>query len=421
MKFKIKIFFTVLISVLASVITAQTVAFPGAEGFGALASGGRGGSVYHVTSLNDSGPGTFRDAVSQPNRTIVFDISGVVKIKSRVNASNNLTIAGQTAPGEGIVIYGDAVSFSGKQNCIVRYIRFRGSINMSKGTCTLIADNARNLIFDHVSIEWGRWDNLHVKNSNNITFQYCLNGEAIDPQRFGALLENPDSLTIHHCLWIDNQSRNPKAKAGIQFINNIIYNWGSNGFVGGHSEADHYQDVINNYFIAGPNSSNSYIGQFAVTDHVYQKGNMVDLNRDGSLNGFAATDSAFRSEGLTLLETPTFSPKVPVTLQTAAQAFVTVLKEAGASLHRDAIDKRIIGYLNSLGKEGVIYKTEADAGGQVELVKGTQVKDTDGDGMPDEWEKTHKQNMNDPTDGSAYSDKTGYTNLEKYLNELVAK
>ncbi len=104
--------------------------------------------------------------------------------------------------------------------------------------------------------------------------QYCLIGEPIDPQRFGALFEGPVNVTIHHCLWIDNQSRNPKAKAGIEFINNVIYNWGSNGLVGGHSAADHFQDIVNNYFIAGPNSSNNFIGGFSATDHVYHKGQL---------------------------------------------------------------------------------------------------------------------------------------------------
>jgi pectate lyase len=256
-----------------AVVMAQIPAFPGAEGFGALAHGGRGGSVYHVTSLNDSGPGTFRDAVSKPHRTVVFDVSGVIQIKSKISTASDIYIAGQTAPGEGIVVYGDAVSFSGQNNIIVRYIRFRGSIQMDKGRCTVIIDDARDVILDHVSIEWGRWDNLHIKNSSNITLQYCIIGEAIDPQRFGAILERPDSLTIHHCLWINNTSRNPKAKANIQFINNVIYNWGKFGFVGGHSSLSYHQDIINNYFIAGASSNNVFIGQFTATDHVYQNGN----------------------------------------------------------------------------------------------------------------------------------------------------
>ena len=204
-------------------VNAQQLAFPGAEGFGRFATGGRGGSVYHVTNLNDSGEGSFRDAVSKSGRTIVFDTGGVIKIKDKIKAASRITSAGQTAPGEGIVVYGNGISFS--DSSIIRHIRFRGSINMARGACTLVADSVKDIIFDHVSVQWGRWDNLHIKGSNNVTMQYCLIGEAIDPQRFGALFEGPTNVTIHHCLWIDNQSRNPKAKAGIEFINNVVYNW----------------------------------------------------------------------------------------------------------------------------------------------------------------------------------------------------
>ena len=163
---------------------AQPVAFPGASGFGSQASGGRGGSVYHVTNLADSGAGSFRDAVREPNRTVVFDVAGVIRITGKVAAAPNLTISGQTAPGEGVVVYGNGISFA--DNTIVRYMRFRGSINMERGACTVNIDSVKNVILDHVSIEWGRWDNLHIKNSSNVTLQYCLVGEPIDPQRFGA-------------------------------------------------------------------------------------------------------------------------------------------------------------------------------------------------------------------------------------------
>jgi len=155
-------------------LSAQQIAFPGADGFGKYAIGGRGGTVYHITNLNDSGPGSLRDAVSQPKRTVVFDVNGVIKIKNRLSFAPFITIAGQTAPEEGIVVYGNGVSFSGSNDVIVRYMRFRGSVEMSKGVCTVSADNARNIIFDHVSIEWGRWDNLHIKDSKDITLQYCL-------------------------------------------------------------------------------------------------------------------------------------------------------------------------------------------------------------------------------------------------------
>ncbi|MFA5419736.1 MAG: hypothetical protein WC341_14890 [Bacteroidales bacterium] len=340
-------------------LSDRQIAFPGADGFGRYAIGGREGTVCHVTNLNDSGPGSFREAVSQPKRTIVFDVGGTIKINSRLSVESYITIDGHTAPKQGIVVYGNGVSFSGSNDVIVRNIRFRGSVKMSKGTCTVSADNARDIIFDHVSIEWGRWDNLHIKNSKDITLQYCLIGESINPQMFGALLENPTNLTLHHCLWVDNQSRNPKAKAGIEIINNVIYNWGSNGLVGGHSYADHYQDIINNYFIAGPNSSQTFIGQFTATDHVYQKGNKVDMNKNGKLDGRLVTAEEFSGIGATL-ETKSNNSALSLTsIDTPEEAFKKVLKEAGDYLHRDAVDKRLIGYVKSLGKKGKIIMEES--------------------------------------------------------------
>ncbi|WP_232336567.1 pectate lyase family protein [Mucilaginibacter aquatilis] len=388
-------------------VSAQKLAFPEAEGFGRFATGGRGGEVYHVTNLNDSGEGSFRDAVSKSNRTIVFDVTGVIKITDKIKASPKITVAGQTAPGQGIVVYGNGVSFA--DSSIIRYMRFRGSINMPRGACTVVADNCKDVIFDHVSIAWGRWDNLHIKNSNNITLQYCLIGESIDPQRFGALFENPTNITVHHSLWIDNSSRNPKAKAGIEYINNVIYNWGSNGFVGGHSGAVHTQDIINNYFIAGPNSSKSYMGLFSATDRVYQRGNYLDANKDGKLNGRLLVDSDFVKKGPTLLKTSNYKPAVNI--DNAASAYKKVLNEVGASLRRDAVDERLIGYLKSLGTKGQIFKTEADAGGQPDLPAVEKPADSNNDGIPDKWDKKFNANSS--------NDENGYTRLEKYLNDIV--
>jgi hypothetical protein len=407
-------FVAAALGVLATQANAQQLAFPGAEGFGRFATGGRGGAVYHVTNLNDKGDGSFRDAVSKPNRIIVFDVTGVIKITDKIAAAPKITIAGQTAPGQGIVIYGNGVSFA--DSSIIRYMRFRGSINMPRGACTVVADNCKDVIFDHVSVEWGRWDNFHIKGSSNITLQYCLIGEPIDPQRFGALFENPVNITVHHSLWIDNQSRNPKAKAGIEYINNVVYNWGVNGFVGGHSAAIHNQDVINNYFIAGPNSGHAFIGMFTATDHVYHKGNYVDLNKDGKLNGRLTVDSDFVKRGLTLLKQPNF--KSSVKIESATEAYQKVLAEAGASIQRDAVDSRIIGYLKSLGKEGVIFKSEVDAGGQQELPEARSLADSNRNGIPDNWESTHKVNAQNTANANKVEN-DGYTRLEKYLNDLV--
>ena len=401
-----------------SLISAQQIAFPGADGFGKFAIGGRGGSVYHVINLNDSGAGSFRDAVSQPKRTVVFDVNGVIKIQSKISISSFITIAGQTAPGEGIVVYGNGISMTGATDVIIRYIRFRGSVNMARGACTVSSDNTKDIILDHVSIEWGRWDNLHIKESKDITLQYCLMGEGINPQMFGALLENPTNITIHHCLWVDNQSRNPKAKADIEIINNVIYNWGSNGLVGGHSGALHHQDIVNNYFIAGPNSGKAFIGMFSATDHVYQSGNKVDMDKNGVLNGRLVTDEDFIKTGATL-ETKTQNSSFALSgIEQPEIAYVKVLKQAGASLHRDEIDNRLIGYVKSLGKKGQVIKAEAEVGGQKEFKSRQALKDTDGDGIPDKWETKHHLNPKSPDDANLVSS-NGYTYLEEYLNELA--
>ena len=410
--------YCVTLALIIQTAAAQLPAFPGAQGFGARATGGRGGEVYHVTNLQDSGAGSFRDAVSKPKRIVVFDVAGVIRIKAKIRAARDLTVAGQTAPGEGVVIYGNGVAFD--SNSIVRYMRFRGSIDMPRGACTLTADDATNIIFDHVSVQWGRWDNLHLKNSSDITYQYCLIGESIDPQRFGALFEGPTNVTVHHCLWIDNQSRNPKAKAGIEYLNNVVYNWGVNGLVGGHSAGDHYQDVIGNYFIAGPQSSDKFIGLFSATDHVYHRDNYVDLDKDGKLNGRPVADTDFVAATASLLSKPTHVAPVKVVLETAADAYKKVAAQAGASLHRDAIDSRIISYLHSLGTKGEIFKTEAAAGGQGTIQPAKAPQDTDGDGIPDTWEQKMKLNPNDPTDATKLS-KRSYTNIEEYFNEWLLK
>jgi hypothetical protein len=270
-------------------------AFPGAEGFGALASGGRGGSVYRVTNLNDAGPGSLRDAVSEPNRVIVFDVAGVIRTKSQIAGKSHLTIAGQTAPPPGITLYGPGISFSGQTNVVVRHLRIRGSINNSRGSKQLnVADSGSNMIFDHLSISWGRWDNLgFTDKASKITLQDSVVAEAIDPQRFGALIDSADGVTVARTLWANNQNRNPKGKAQLQYVSNVIYNWGSGGYGGGHSAAPWKQDLIGNVFIAGPSSSGSALGGFAPTDLVYAAGNLVDLDADGSLTASSPHATAF--------------------------------------------------------------------------------------------------------------------------------
>jgi pectate lyase len=358
---------TFILGIVCVQASAQTVAFPGAEGFGALATGGRGGSVVHVTTLDDSGPGSFREAVAKSKSIVVFDVGGLITLKSPLSISSDITIAGQSAPGDGVALYGNPVSVSNVHNVIIRYLRFREGINGPKGKCSVNMHQADNIILDHCSIEWGRWDCLGPTESTNITIQWCIIGEGVDPQRFGCLCET-DNITFSHNLWIDNQSRNPKAKGKVQYVNNVVYNWGVCGLVGGHSAADHWTDAINNVFIKGPNSGKNFVGEFAKTDQVYQSGNLVDDNRNGKFDPREVIDGDF--SGPTLTKSPGVVPKIAVTVDPASEALENILAGAGASLHRDAIDMQLIEQVKSIGAKGEIIKDESAVEGHPALKGG---------------------------------------------------
>ncbi|MES2464185.1 MAG: hypothetical protein V4671_26785, partial [Armatimonadota bacterium] len=158
---------------------ASIPAFPGAEGFGGRASGGRGGAVYHVTNLNDTGPGSFRDAVSQGPRIVVFDVGGYIELKSPVAVASNITIAGQTAPGDGIGTKNEQISFSNVENVIVRYLRIRGGIDGRPGKDGASVFKGKNQIFDHVSVAWGRDETFSINESQDITVQNSIIAEGL--------------------------------------------------------------------------------------------------------------------------------------------------------------------------------------------------------------------------------------------------
>lgn len=363
-----KLFFPVFIAFAAIRLAAAQprLAFPGAEGFGQFATGGNGAAMVHVTTLADAGAGSFRDAVGQPHRTVVFDVGGIIRLKSNVAVSSDVTILGQTAPGQGVTLYGRSVSFSGQQNVIVRYVRFREGIAGDRGKCSVNLSGGGDMIFDHCSIEWGRWDCLGLtRGSHDITFQNCIIGEGVDPQRFGSLSDSVTNITYSHNLWINNQSRNPKAKGKIQYVNNVVYNWGVCGLVGGHSAADHFLDALGNYFIAGPNSNVHAAGEFKATDHVFQKGNFADLDKDGKLDGreLVPADFGRGANAPTFVNDFTVAPLANVTVETAQSALTNVLANAGCSLHRDAVDARLIDEVKSFGTRGKIIHSEAEVGG----------------------------------------------------------
>ena len=345
------IFPLMLVLSLALGVSADTLPFPGAEGFGGHATGGKGGELVHVTNLDDSGPGSLRETVAHGHRTIVFDVGGTVPLKSILPIAGDLTIDGSTAPGDGIGTSGHEVSFSGSKNVICRYIRFRQGLAEKEAKKSAVGmHDAHDIVLDHVSIQWGRWDTVDMTASTDVTIQYCIIGPGVAPQRFGCLCQS-DNVTFSHNLWISNQSRNPKSKGRVQFINNVVYNWGKVGYVGGHSGADHVADLVGNYFIKGPSSSSdSFVGEFAATDHIYHSGNLVDLTPDGKLNGRPVIEADFH--GATIVDKP-WSPVSP-NVESAEAAYRNVVEGAGCSLHRDAIDMRLIEDVKSLGTRGAV-------------------------------------------------------------------
>lgn len=425
---------TAALSILIAALPAQAIpAFPGAQGFGANATGGRGGTVYHVTNLNDSGTGSFRDAVSSPNRIVVFDVGGVINISSKLGISANITIAGQTAPG-GIVIYKNATSLTPSSNVIIRYVTFRQGVNGASGDKSLAMMNGANIMLDHLSVMWGRWDTFGItadsgKSASDITFQDCILGEAINPQNFGGLIDGQRKITLARNLFINNNSRNPKGKADLQYINNVIYNWGGNGYCCGHSSAPWYQDLINNYFVAGPSSDiGNMLVQATSTDMVYMSGNYCDTDK-------ADATGSGKPEGRTLLPSdfapygsagtvPTFTtsaynvPIVPVSTMSAADSFPYVLSGVGNSLLRDSVDVRLVNQTKSLGTQGAIIYSEADVGGQPAMTGGTRPTDSDNDGMPDFFETALGLNPAVADNNGDY-DGDGYTNIEHYINWLA--
>jgi hypothetical protein len=414
----------VMAAMAAGEAVAAPLAFPGAEGFAALVTGGRKGQVVHVTTLADSGTGSLRDALSGSNRIVVFDVSGVIKPASvLVVGGDNITLAGQSAPGDGITIYGRETSFSGRSNIIVRYLRFRQGMIDTSGSAqkTVNITDGQNMIFDHVSVQWGRWDNFGITGtSSTVTLQNSIVGEGVPPQHFGSIIDGEQDITIAHNLWIDNNERNPKFKANGECINNVVYDWGTGGgIIGGHSGADWYEDYIGNYLIAGPAAVANFFTFYTNTDHAYQTGNMVDVNKDGQLNGRAVVNADFQGTTPPTFETAAHSkPPVPVTVLSAEDAYARVMAQAGTCQHRDAVELRLIAQLGSLGTKGAIIADESDVGGQPVVTQVTRPAgfDTDGDGMPDAWETAHGLDPNSASDGNGDSNGDGYTNVEEYLN-----
>lgn len=434
---------------------AVLVAFPGAEGAGAFATGGRGGDVYHVTSLADSGPGTLREGVNTGSgpRTIVFDIGGTINLTSRLNINHSdITIAGQTAPGNGICVanYRTRILFN---NTVVRYMRFRlGSDPINAPDDALSITNGTNIMIDHVSASWGSDENLSVTSgAYNVTVQWSLISEGLnaDGHGYGSLIapEIPGTrYTFHHNLYANHLGRVPRAGSRqyaqdfvFDYRNNVNYNWGTSGdwgawgVVGGDPNEEYLdENFINNYSIAGPNSNsifnsmyrNTAVSSNFATSRFYQSGNLIDSDRDGTLDGTNTGWGMFRGT-YTQMTTPfPIDPAKAVTTESAANAYASVMKNVGANFPvRDAVDTRVIaGVMNQTGR---IINTMADIGNFPTSAYPTVSRpagfDTDQDGMPNTWEDMNGLDPNNAADRNLTTlSALGYTNLETYLNNLIA-
>lgn len=447
-------------------------AFPGAEGGGMYTTGGRGGKVLHVTNLNDNGEGSLRWAVNQSGaRTIVFDVAGTIHLQStlRIN-SGNLTIAGQTAPGDGICIAGRTVQVSAS-NIIIRYVRFRLGNDDKTQEDAIWGRYNSDIILDHCSMSWSIDEGSSFYANKNFTMQWCMVAEALKnaghkkgAHGYGGIWGGRNA-SFHHNMLAHNDSRNPRFdhpevydsyvtshRGNADYRNNVVYNWGGNSTYGGEGA---WWNVVNNYYKPGPaskerkyfvdangiysSSSTDYGYATMYVSGNYHAGSYASAINADNWSGIYLHDgskphnyNSWKSTSVLPIRKDD-TQQCYTTTHTAQKAFEQVLAHVGASHSRDSVDERIVGeakngtYTNNGsngGKNGII-DSHNDAGGWPTLTASAEelarVKDSDGDGMPDWFESEVGTDKNSAADGNQTTlDKDGrYTNLEIYLHYLV--
>lgn len=439
------------------------IAFPDAEGFGKYTTGGRGGKVFIISNLNDKGPGSFRDAVeAKGKRIVVFAVSGTIHLESKLFIKGDITIAGQTAPGDGICLADQPVSLSG-DNIILRYIRFRmgdkyqkgGMVDGNGGDDAFGGTRRKNIIIDHCSMSWSTDEVFSIYAGDSTTVQWNLISE---PLNYSYHFETGDKdyehhgyggiwggrhLSAHHNLFAHCNNRNPRfdgirnaPEENVDYRNNVIYNWGGNNIYAG--EGGNY-NLVNNYFKYGPSTSKSV--KFRIVNpgkreepfigfgKYYVDGNYVDEANDVSKNnwlgihmGNGGTDTDKKE---VVLDKP--HPATPIAIQTAKDAYEAVLSYVGASFKRDTLDERIINDVkNRTGRfidvqggfpHGTEYEATINAWPALKQIAAPA--DSDKDGMPDDWEKRKGLNPADAGDASKVSLHKFYSNIEVYVNELT--
>jgi hypothetical protein len=417
-------------------------AFPGVEGFGKYTLGGRGGRVIEVTNLNDSGPGSLRAAVmAQGPRTVVFRVSGTIALESELKIRTPfLTIAGQTAPGDGICLKNYQFNFD-TQHMIIRYVRFRPGDEKGKEQDGF-GGGGDHIVIDHCSASWGVDETFSINKASNLTVQWCMVTESLTKSihkkgnhGYGGLWGGPGG-SWHHNILAHHSSRNPRASGNadsglMDYRNNVIYNWGFNSAYGGELWPRNW---INNYYKAGPATSDNVRHRIFLQKDprgkMYAAGNFVHgfpaISADNWQGGIDFAPDGEATEATLRVHRPYVV--APVATQTAEGALASVLEGAGCSLSRDAVDRRIVeeirtgtarfGETYKGGGKGIIDSQRA-VGGWPELRSLPAPVDSDHDGMPDVWERSHGLDPNDPADGPRVAPGLGYTQLELYLNSLV--
>ena len=460
---------------------AKIPSFPGAEGGGMFSFGGRGGKVITVTNLNDRGPGSFREACETGGaRIVVFNVAGIIRLKTPIIVrAPYITIAGQTAPGDGVCIAGESF-WVNTHDVVVRHMRFRrGETNVGRRDDAFGGNPVGNIMIDHCSCTWGLDENIsfyrHMFSPGadykdlklptvNVTIQNTISAKALDTYNhaFGSTLGG-ENCSFMRNLWASNAGRNPSIgwNGIFNFVNNVTYNWVHRSVDGGDYTA--LYNMINNYFKPGPltpkntpvghrilkpESGRSKLGYY-VFGRVHASGNIMEgydaITKDNWAGGIQVQEQA-NTDGYT--ENMKWNEPFPMphlTIMPAKDAYKYVLKNAGATIpSRDIVDERIVEevetgkpyYVEGLDpnsfyqfehrrlpndsyKQGIITDI-SQVGGYPEY-KGTPYVDTDGDGMPDAWEKANGLNPNDPSDAVKDCTGDGYTNIEKYINGISTK
>jgi hypothetical protein len=464
--------FSIGCCVVAQAALGATLAFPGAEGFGRYAKGGRGGKVIKVTTLDDSGPGSLRAAIdTEGPRIVVFEVAGIIALKSPLRIKNDfVTIAGQSAPGDGITLRDYPLAVSANE-VVIRYLRARLGAEKHLESDAVSVGQGRNIVIDHCSVSWSNDETLSVtqkykpglKPLTDVTVQWSIISESLNnaghqkgEHGYGSLITGSYGarFSFHHNLWAHHESRMPRVgnyapatvdEQGVlvDFRNNVFYNWGpgattdfynwqpgldrgysmdpfygrpdnSSRFAAGadlNTSANTHTNFVNNYYVQGANTGGPvafYIRNARA--RTFFSGNFMDGKRMADQWSLVVSSmgEGFKAEREFPIE--------PVTTQSAQEAYESVLDSAGASKRRDSVDARVVDSVRQ--RTGRIINSQKDVGGWPQVSAAKPPVDTDGDGIPDRWERQHHLNPRNAADATTHRNPEGYSAIEEYLNRL---